>query len=429
MIVLFLSIIENILFFIFILQLLGLQPKKYWKQLLFFSVIYGLLTSLITSFNLLLNFKVLCNIIIQIILLKYILKIKLVVSIGLTLISSTLQIVIESIIFFLLQILNLRLSGLDLKLWISTFTFLTIGGISLLLYKYYKPYKKIKKLDFFLKNKYIFYIFSSTLILIIINILNFFSYSLIPSLDRMFKWFTLVFTLFYLIFIFLLLLKILKIYEDENLRITEKAYSKSFQDLLYSIRSQKHDYFNHIHVLHRLIINGNYNEAVKYIDFTCSDIIYTQELIKINNLPISALLNAKFEIAKSKKILFNLNINQQLPISLKIKSFELVRVLGNIIDNAIEEEMRSNKSEKKINIKIDCFMDAYLVISVWNKNSFISQDTMRKICKEGFSTKDSFKNKGLGLSIVSKILRDYNGHLDIESSIENGTTFSIFIPY
>ncbi|MCG0050190.1 MULTISPECIES: sensor histidine kinase [Priestia] len=245
----------------------------------------------------------------------------------------------------------------------------------------------------------------------------------------MFKWFTLVFTLFYLIFIFLLLLKILKIYEDENLRITEKAYSKSFQDLLYSIRSQKHDYFNHIHVLHRLIINGNYNEAVKYIDFTCSDIIYTQELIKINNLPISALLNAKFEIAKSKKILFNLNINQQLPISLKIKSFELVRVLGNIIDNAIEEEMRSNKSEKKINIKIDCFMDAYLVISVWNKNSFISQDTMRKICKEGFSTKDSFKNKGLGLSIVSKILRDYNGHLDIESSIENGTTFSIFIPY
>ncbi|MED4534202.1 ATP-binding protein [Metabacillus fastidiosus] len=347
----------------------------------------------------------------------------------LALIRSTLQIVIESTVFFLTEILNFKLYNLNLRLWIAGFTFFIVGGLFALLHKYYQGYEKFKNIDKLFKNKYVFYISILTLFLIILNTLHLFDPDLLSASNKTFELFTTVFTFFYIIFIFLFIIKILKQYEYENLKNTEEAYSKSFQDLLYSIRSQKHDYFNHIHVLHRLIKNNNYNEAVEYIDIICSDIIYTQELIKINNLPVSALLNAKFEIAKTKRIPLDLNINHELPTSLKMKSHELVRILGNLIDNAIEEEMRDNKFDKKITVKIDRFMNAYLVISVWNKNSFISTDMMRKICKEGVTTKENSKNKGMGLFIVSKILNNYNGHLDIESNLEKGTTFSVFIPY
>ncbi|MCH7497032.1 MAG: PAS domain S-box protein [Candidatus Marinimicrobia bacterium] len=58
----------------------------------------------------------------------------------------------------------------------------------------------------------------------------------------------------------------------------------------------------------------------------------------------------------------------------------------------------------------------------------MSGETMERIFDPFFSTKDPGKGTGLGLSIVYKIINDYQGWIDVDSSLGQGTTFTLSLP-
>ena len=65
-------------------------------------------------------------------------------------------------------------------------------------------------------------------------------------------------------------------------------------------------------------------------------------------------------------------------------------------------------------------------ITVTDTGSGISAENLQKIFEPFFTTKD--KGNGLGLAIVTELIGNYHGAVDIQSVVDEGTTFSLYLP-
>jgi PAS domain S-box-containing protein len=70
----------------------------------------------------------------------------------------------------------------------------------------------------------------------------------------------------------------------------------------------------------------------------------------------------------------------------------------------------------------------YVELAVSDTGIGIEKDEITRIFEPFYSTKEVGKGSGMGLSTVHGIVHEYGGHIGLESSPGNGTTFHIFLP-
>ncbi len=70
-----------------------------------------------------------------------------------------------------------------------------------------------------------------------------------------------------------------------------------------------------------------------------------------------------------------------------------------------------------------------LVITVADNGTGISEENQKKMFDAFFTTKTQGKGVGLGLSVVSRLVTLYQGRLQVESKLGEGTTFTVTLPY
>lgn len=70
----------------------------------------------------------------------------------------------------------------------------------------------------------------------------------------------------------------------------------------------------------------------------------------------------------------------------------------------------------------------YLAISVADTGTGMDAKTKQFIFDPFFSTKEPGKGTGLGLSMAYEIIKTHNGFIDVQSELNIGTTFTIYIP-
>jgi signal transduction histidine kinase len=58
----------------------------------------------------------------------------------------------------------------------------------------------------------------------------------------------------------------------------------------------------------------------------------------------------------------------------------------------------------------------------------IQEEHLKKIFDSFFTTKDSIKGVGLGLSVCYGFIKDHGGDIQVKSKVDSGTTFTITFP-
>lgn len=158
------------------------------------------------------------------------------------------------------------------------------------------------------------------------------------------------------------------------------------------------------------LINHSNND-IKFSDISINDLVKQIELDYKNELELN---NIKFQIIVDevcKKEILELNIP-------KIK-----RVFSNIISNSVK--FISTNGEIKIEIKNDKSKIRFLIS---DNGCGVKEDIIDKIFEPLFTTDNSRKNSGLGLSIVKEIILFHKGQISAYNKKNGGLTIEFNIP-
>ena len=191
-----------------------------------------------------------------------------------------------------------------------------------------------------------------------------------------------------------------------------------------ALRAQNHEFMNKLHTISGLIQLEEYDEVVEYI----SDIAKIRQEVsdilskRIKNVLIAGLLLAKYNKATEAKITVEIDANSYIDkIPKNITADEICSVIGNLIENSIEELVKFENG--KIYILLNSSNGA-LTIRISDNGPGISKDIIGNVFTRGFTTKAG--NRGFGLSIVKQIIEDAGGSINILQN--NGTIWDIYIP-
>lgn len=201
---------------------------------------------------------------------------------------------------------------------------------------------------------------------------------------------------------------------------------KSFADIekLNSIlRNQRHEYLNEMQVVYGLLELEEYEEAVNYLRPVYEDIAKVGKALKTSKPAVNALLRSKMERAEKENVQFYVEVASDLS-RIKLEQWDICRILGNIIDNAITA-VSGNQKEKEVHIQISEQPECY-VFNIYNNGPVISDSKKDIIFKPGYSSKGD-GGHGYGLGIVKNIVTDAGGELLLTSTAER-TEFEIKIP-
>ncbi|MBZ4688510.1 MAG: signal transduction histidine kinase regulating citrate/malate metabolism [Clostridiales bacterium] len=195
------------------------------------------------------------------------------------------------------------------------------------------------------------------------------------------------------------------------------------EELLRTMRRQRHDFNHHMQAIYGLLAVGDYEEGKKYIEELISEISVTNEVARIDNLGVRALIQAKSGQMEYHKIKFDIEVKTSLT-KLQLKVSEINTILGNLLNNAMEAQINFFNEEPFIKLKIYRTKDSY-IISVINNGPPIRAADIDKIFEPGYSTKKD--NQGMGLYAVKKTVEKYEGHINVTSN-HNTTMFEITLP-
>ncbi len=119
------------------------------------------------------------------------------------------------------------------------------------------------------------------------------------------------------------------------------------------------------------------------------------------------------DITQLDQVLMNLVVNARdaLPdggkITLRTSNVEIKK------ENKFPDEVRPGQ---------------YVLLEVEDDGCGMDEKTISRIFEPFFTTKDVGKGTGLGLAMVYGIVKQSEGHINVESRIDDGTTFRIYLP-
>ena len=167
-----------------------------------------------------------------------------------------------------------------------------------------------------------------------------------------------------------------------------------------------------------------YGEAMQYIERIYGDILRVSSVLKTSIPAVNALLAAKHADCEEHGIAFETDISSPWNDS-PMPGWELCRVLSNLIDNARDAILETGSpSGHSIRVALGETPGAF-TFCVSNDGPPIPPKHLSSIFQMGFTTKAD--GHGSGLSIVSELMREFGGHIDVQSD-EKQTRFTGTLP-
>lgn len=200
------------------------------------------------------------------------------------------------------------------------------------------------------------------------------------------------------------------------------------KQIVEALRANNHEFLNKLHVILGLIQLGRFEDAKKYIitETDKQQHIISFIMKNIQEPSVAALILGK--ISRAKELGISMKLSEESTLSKsngKITGGVLVTIIGNLLENSMDELGHSTKDNKEIKIVIKDSNNA-IFIGVEDTGGGIREELIPLIFKWGFSTKD--ENRGRGLPMIKETVENLKGSIDFISKKDAGTTFKVILP-
>ena len=200
----------------------------------------------------------------------------------------------------------------------------------------------------------------------------------------------------------------------------------SLKVLTDTLRSQAHEAANKLHTIVTMVEMGRADEAVQ---FATNELELSQQLVDrlssaVSEPALVALLLGKTAQADERGIELTITEDTHLPSNaddVALTGQEMVTVLGNLIDNAMDACDREDPWVE-VTVSQD---NGTLLIRVADSGAGMDAGTFEKAMERGYSTKGDSSHHGLGLALVAQVVNRHNGTLTADVTYGSVVTVEV----
>ncbi len=207
----------------------------------------------------------------------------------------------------------------------------------------------------------------------------------------------------------------------------------SVRDLAESLRSQNHESANRLHTVVSLIEMGRSEAAVEFAthELELAQRLTDHVMSAVADPVVAALLLGKTAAAAERGVELTLDPTSAVS-ALSVQPGDLVTILGNLIDNAIEA---TGDSDQPRAVQVTITGDAAAIeIVVGDSGPGLTPAQRAQAFQRGWSTKTERPadqgaglGRGIGLALVVNRVRKYDGTINVGRSALGGAEFRLRI--
>jgi PAS domain S-box-containing protein len=140
---------------------------------------------------------------------------------------------------------------------------------------------------------------------------------------------------------------------------------------------------------------------------------------------VNAVITDAVSMVRLSLLADTIEINQrigQVP-AISAKSEDIQQALFNVIRNGVQ----AMSCEGTLEIESVC-EEGWVSVRIRDTGTGIAPDDLARICDPFFTTKGPDEGEGIGLFVVQQIVKKYNGSIEFESGVGEGTVCKIAFP-
>lgn len=196
-----------------------------------------------------------------------------------------------------------------------------------------------------------------------------------------------------------------------------------------NLRIMRHEQLNRMTTLSGMLHMGRYEEAIGFIQAQSE---HAQELLdfissRFSSPTLCGLLLGKSARAREKGVELNFDpaCRMEKPFA-PLHEAELISIIGNLLDNAIEATQRAPLPHEPVEVLIK-LNERELIIEVADQGVGIKPEIRERIFERGITTKTR-GDHGIGLYLIDSYVTQAGGAIEIADNSPRGAIFSLFIP-
>ena len=221
---------------------------------------------------------------------------------------------------------------------------------------------------------------------------------------------------------------------DMNTLSSQLSQVKRYAD---NLRIMRHEQLNWTATLAGLLQMQRYDDAMRYIQAQSEGAQNVLDFVSshFTSPALCGLLLGKYVSAREKGIELKFDPACQLTrIPATMGETELMSVIGNLLDNAVDAMLKAPTHSAPVELYISD-RNQELVIEVADQGCGVNDELKPHLFEQGVTTKPSSIHEmagsehGIGLYLVASYVHQAHGSIEITDNTPQGTIFSVFIPF
>ncbi|HEV7981216.1 sensor histidine kinase [Amycolatopsis sp.] len=192
-----------------------------------------------------------------------------------------------------------------------------------------------------------------------------------------------------------------------------------------TLRAQAHEFSNRLHTISGLIELGEYDEVRGFVHRISSAQGQWQVEVgsRIDDPAVAALLIAKSSLAAERGVGLRMDPDSRLGDVDEMLSTDLVTVLGNLVDNALDA-LAGARGWIEVSVTED---SAGVLVVVRDSGPGVAPDIAEEVFRNGFTTKAAAQGqRGLGLALTRQTCLRRGGSVQVHN--DDGAVFTARLP-